>query len=150
MAIQPKNTLKNWFLTSLKPLQQQYHDWMDSYWHKDELIPQEAIDIEFPDYPDPSVITELITLINPVIVEASGPTTVVMPAGKLLQDIVVISDTEQDVSISMTAEDRAIADSETIPAGGWAVYAVSLYSKANTNLYFEGYSNPITIKLYYR
>lgn len=38
-----KNTLKNWFLTGLKPTQAQFHAWMDSYWHKDEPIPQSKV-----------------------------------------------------------------------------------------------------------
>lgn len=42
-----KNTLKNWFKTGLKPVQEQFWAWMDSYWHKDEKIPITAInDIE--------------------------------------------------------------------------------------------------------
>lgn len=38
-----KTTLKNWFLTGLKPTQAQFWEWMDSYWHKDEQIPQASI-----------------------------------------------------------------------------------------------------------
>lgn len=38
-----KNILKNWFLTGLKPTQAQFWAWMDSYWHKDELIPQSSV-----------------------------------------------------------------------------------------------------------
>jgi hypothetical protein len=44
MAIQSINTLRNWFKRGFKPLQQQFWDWMDSYWHKDELIPMTNID----------------------------------------------------------------------------------------------------------
>lgn len=33
-----KNTLKNWFRNKLKPTQEQFWAWMDSYWHKDEKI----------------------------------------------------------------------------------------------------------------
>ncbi|MEN2400604.1 hypothetical protein GKZ90_0012505 [Flavobacterium sp. MC2016-06] len=39
-----KNTLKNWFSTRKKPLQAQFWAWIDSYWHKDESIPQNAIE----------------------------------------------------------------------------------------------------------
>lgn len=38
------NTLKNWFLTGLKPTQDQFWSWLDSYWHKDEKIPTSAIE----------------------------------------------------------------------------------------------------------
>ena len=46
MAID-KNTIKNWFLTGLKPTQAQFWATWDSFWHKDEKIPITAIeDIE--------------------------------------------------------------------------------------------------------
>ena len=35
----PKNTLKSWFKNLLKPTQEQFWAWMDSYWHKEEAIP---------------------------------------------------------------------------------------------------------------
>jgi hypothetical protein len=42
-----KNTIKNWFRTSLKPTQAQFWATWDSFWHKDEKIPITAIaDIE--------------------------------------------------------------------------------------------------------
>jgi hypothetical protein len=39
-----KNTLRNWFLTNLKPTQAQFWALFDSYFHKDEKIPITAID----------------------------------------------------------------------------------------------------------
>lgn len=39
-----KETLKNWFKTNLKPTQEQFWAWMDSYHHKDEMIPIDAVD----------------------------------------------------------------------------------------------------------
>lgn len=44
MATTDKNILKNWFKTGLKPLQEQFWAWMDSYYHKQERIPITAID----------------------------------------------------------------------------------------------------------
>lgn len=38
------NTLKNWFRNRLKPPQEQFWAWMDSYWHKNEKIPTESIE----------------------------------------------------------------------------------------------------------
>ena len=43
MAQTAINIIKNWFKTGLKPTQDQFWNWMDSYWHKDELIPQDKI-----------------------------------------------------------------------------------------------------------
>lgn len=42
--ITSKNTLKSWFKRGLKPLESQFHAWIDSYWHKDEKIPTATID----------------------------------------------------------------------------------------------------------
>lgn len=38
------STLKNWFKNGLKPTQEQFWNWMDSYWHKDETIPTSKIE----------------------------------------------------------------------------------------------------------
>jgi hypothetical protein len=40
----PKNTLKGLFVTEAKPLKAQFWAWMDSFWHKDELIPKAKVD----------------------------------------------------------------------------------------------------------
>ncbi len=44
MSKQSLNTLKEWFRRGLKPLQEQFWHWMDSFWHKDEKIPSAQID----------------------------------------------------------------------------------------------------------
>ena len=44
MAKTPINTIKQWFRTGSKPTQEQFWNFMDSYWHKDDDIPQESID----------------------------------------------------------------------------------------------------------
>lgn len=44
MAYQDLNTLKNWFKRGLKPLSQQFWDWMDSFWHKSQMIPAAMIE----------------------------------------------------------------------------------------------------------
>lgn len=38
-----KNTIKAWFRNKLKPTQEQFWAWLDSYWHKDEKIPVSVI-----------------------------------------------------------------------------------------------------------
>lgn len=38
-----KNNLKNWFKAGLFPTQSQFWEWIDSYWHKDDIIPQAKI-----------------------------------------------------------------------------------------------------------
>lgn len=38
------NTIKNWFKKGLKPTQAHFWAWMDSFWHKNEKIPQSQIE----------------------------------------------------------------------------------------------------------
>lgn len=40
----PKKTLKKWFSNFMKPVQEHFAEWIDSYWHKDEQIPMKKID----------------------------------------------------------------------------------------------------------
>ncbi len=39
-----KSILKGWFSTGLKPGQDQFWAWMDSYYHKKDLVPMTAVD----------------------------------------------------------------------------------------------------------
>ena len=41
-----KTELKTYFETGDKPTQEQFYDWMDSYWHKDEKIPVDSLSID--------------------------------------------------------------------------------------------------------
>jgi hypothetical protein len=38
-----RNTIKQWFVTGAKPLQSQFWDWLDSFWHKDDALPISSI-----------------------------------------------------------------------------------------------------------
>jgi hypothetical protein len=42
-TVTPKSTIKSWFETGDKPTQEQFWNFMDSYWHKSELIPATSI-----------------------------------------------------------------------------------------------------------
>jgi hypothetical protein len=44
MAVQTRTTIKNWFRTGLKPLEAQFHDWIDSFWHKADTIAISDVD----------------------------------------------------------------------------------------------------------
>ena len=40
----PKKTLKKWFSNFMKPAQEHFAAWIDSYWHKSESIPMSSIE----------------------------------------------------------------------------------------------------------
>lgn len=39
-----KNILKQWFSNGKRPNQNQFWEWIESYWHKEEKIPQSSIE----------------------------------------------------------------------------------------------------------
>ena len=44
MATTDRNTLIGWFVKGAKPLASQFAAWINSYWHKDDLIPVSSIE----------------------------------------------------------------------------------------------------------
>lgn len=151
MAIQPINTLKAWFLTALKPTQQQFHDWMDSYWHKSETIPTNKIDGL--DAILATVITQTVidnTVKNETVITSSSPHTYNIPAGRLLDQIVVESATAQNLTIETGTGLKDIADADAVLANGFLTYVVNQYAKGAVKPIYFIFSNEITIKLYLR
>jgi len=43
MAVININTIKSWFVTGAKPVQTQFANWLDSFWHKEENLPISSI-----------------------------------------------------------------------------------------------------------
>ena len=65
------NIIKDWFKNQMKPPQEQFWAWLDSFWHKDEPIPQSAVK---------DLITTLqkkADLVNGVVPEEQLPFSVV-------------------------------------------------------------------------
>src|SRR5688500_19188898 len=102
MAIQSINTLKNWFKRGFKPLQQQFYDWMDSYWHKDEKIPMANVDgLEsiLNTLPSQEAIAALVALYFP---ETFNPTTdfeYTLKANKRLQSVIITPSVDSTIRI---------------------------------------------------
>jgi hypothetical protein len=44
MPLKTVAALKAIFVTAAKPTQQDFHDWMDSFWHKGQLLPTSSVD----------------------------------------------------------------------------------------------------------
>lgn len=110
MAQQTKSTLKNWFMTGLKPLQQHFHDWMDSYFHKGESIPQSAIDgleAALNNVPNNQSVNNLIISVYGETQTFVDQETFELKAGEVLDRVVITSGTTQNVKIESnpSAED---------------------------------------------
>lgn len=151
MAIQPINTLKSWFLTALKPTQQQFHDWLDSYWHKSETITTDKIDGL--DAVLNTIITQEVldnTVKNVTVITSTSPHTYEIPVGRMLDQIVVESLAGQNITIETGAGLKDIADADSISASGFRTYVVNQYAKGVVKPIYFIFSSEITIKLYLR
>lgn len=153
MSIQTIATLKNWYKTGLKPLQLQFWDWLDSYWHKSDKIPIDTIDgldEILNNLVDLTTINNLVEALLPVTLELSGDDTYLIPNnGRLLCSMLVLSDTEQSISVSKTIGGKEIFDKEvdTIPAGGNLKAVVTMAT--GETIYFTDITMTLTVKLYF-
>lgn len=44
MAKTPRETIKTWFETGDFPTQEQFWNWLDSFWHQDDVIPVSSVE----------------------------------------------------------------------------------------------------------
>lgn len=109
-------TLKNWFKTGLKPTQTQFWDTWDSFWHKDDLIPQASVDglaDALTGLPTEEQLAQLDDLVTAVSVSGSGSLSIA--AGKLLWKVVLIPTADGRAKAGLTAGgsdffDRVVTD----------------------------------------
>lgn len=150
MAIQTLANIKNWFKTGLKPTQGQFWDTWDSFWHKNEKIPISAI--EGLDGIINNVVTKEFvdnTVKNVIVTTSSSPFEFTIPDGRLLDQIVILSPTEQDVTIETVEDIADIADNDTISTDSFGTYVVNLYCKTGAKVIFK-FTAELTIKLFLR
>lgn len=114
MAKQSINTLKNWFKRGLKPLQQQFWDWLDSYWHKDETIPIDKIDglaTILNNIPSQETIDELLDLISDNVYTYSDGSEYVIPDRAT---VVYIDPVTPQALLSVTLPDVPASSNEVV------------------------------------
>lgn len=143
MAITALSTIKSWFLTGLKPTQGQFHNTWDSFWHKLESIPIESVDgLE-------ETIDNLEQSSGPVEISLTENGEYVIPAGKLLEYLIVKSIDNQNVTIGTTSGGGEIVDLVAYGAGEHQVYDLLLYADNETTIYFT-IATEIVVKIYIR
>lgn len=109
-------SIKNWFKTGLKPTQSQFWDTWDSFWHKDDLIPQESVDglaDALTGLPTEEQLSQIDDLVTAVVVSGSG--TLSIASGKLLWKIVLIPTATGAAKVGLSAGagdfwDRSVTD----------------------------------------
>lgn len=136
-----KTQLRQWFVTAAKPLQGQYWDWQDSYWHKDELIPIDRIE-------ELQEILNTIGALPPLTgtINAGGG-TIALAGGRLYRDIFLSGIGK--VSIGITEGGTEILDDVDINLAGEDFYHTYINKKrlAAFTLYITC-ENTLTYEIY--
>ncbi|SEW01801.1 hypothetical protein SAMN05428988_1300 [Chitinophaga sp. YR573] len=174
MAIQPRNTLKGWFITLAKPVQSQFWDWIDSFRHKSEKIGAADLDPDLLEIinalPPGSTIDQLVEdiankadLVDGILKESQWPPLLtpdsqtyatnadyVIIAGRLLEKIVVIPTTDITLSIGNLIGEDDIQPGVIFPGGEAAIIYIDAYASVDRHIYFTGIDSETTIKFYIR
>jgi hypothetical protein len=143
MAIESKETLKQYFETGDYPTQQQFANLIESLRHVNDKI----------DFADLS--TNVVNAINSaaqnntVIVVPVGETTIQIVAGTLVEKILVIEATAIEFSLGLTPGGAEWLEPIGLDAGG-GIISTDKYFAADTDIYFGGITANTILKIYKR
>lgn len=157
MAKTARNTIKTWFETGDFPTQEQFWNWLDSFWHKDDKLPTsqiDGLDALINGKATTSDITNLQTQINNIV---SGPTSktlnensaVTIPEGKLLQKLVVDPSGDLDAfGVGIGDGGYDILPAIPVASGDAQVFILDLYAKAERTIWINGITSQTNVKIY--
>lgn len=153
MAKQSINTLKNWFKRGLKPLQNQFADWMDSYWHKDEIIPIQSIDglaAILNSMPSQDSINTILELLLPDIINANADYVYSLKATKRLQSLVFMPSVDETIKVGTFNGGDEIMVETPLSAGQPFILDCAVYAITDMPIYINGITGPTQIIIYKR
>jgi hypothetical protein len=153
MAIQNINTIKSWFKRGFKPLQQQFYDWMDSYWHKDEQLPISSVSglqTILNTLPTTDSISNLLTLFLPERINATADYVYSLKASSRLDSVIIIPSAEVTVRMGTFNGGEDVMVESTIPANQPFILDCALYAVADMPVYINGITAPTQLLIYKR
>lgn len=153
MAIQNINTLKSWFKRGFKPLQQQFYDWIDSYWHKDEKIPiatVEGLENIINTLPSADAIASLVTIFAPEIFNAVTDFEYTLKAGRRLQSVIIIPSVDSTMRIGTFSGGEDVMIESIIQANEPFILDCVVYASADMPVYINGITDATQILIYKR
>jgi hypothetical protein len=151
MAIITRATLSGYVVRKWKPLVQQVRDWMDSYWHKEDMIPiaaVEGLEAFLNNLPTESTIAAVLQTLLPDTI-AEGDNSYVLPAGKTIWNIWIESGSDSNIIFSDADTGENLIETELIAN---VPYAQSCRIAASTgaakNILITGTYSQVNIKIY--
>ena len=125
MAKTDRNIIKQWFTTGSFPTEQQFWNWLDSFFHKDDLIPIASVD-------------GLVALINNLPLSGSAtslaPASKTIDAGKLINAILLTSADSMTVKVGTTLGGNEL-DTYIIDANTSGLIDKRMYSDGSLTIY---------------
>lgn len=144
------NTILSWFQTRDKPTQQQFEEAWRSFWHKDDQMPVSNVTgLQ-------NTLNNLQLQINNLtggtgsafVLVGSGVTLYDVPAGTLVEKIILLSDADMALKIGTTAGAQDVLEETYLP--DTAVVTLDRYFAAATTIHFSGVSNATVKKIFIR
>lgn len=144
--------LKTWFKKGLKPLESQYHAWLDSYWHKSEKLPISSItnlDTTLNNFVTIQQVLPLFDSINGTDIQVPAGSSTFVLQGTLLECFVANPNGASiDFSIGTTAAGEELVAQNVIDAKSSFRCDYALESGQNT--FYINTSFTFILKIYYR
>jgi hypothetical protein len=151
MAIQTRDQLKAWFTTGKKPPQGQFWDWLDSFFHKSDTIGIANVtnlQTILNSKADLASVNSLIALLFPWKVQLNGDGTYVLPAGLMMEKMIITPSADMDINVGLIPGGDEIMMIESIVANADYVVNYDLVARADRTIYFTGITAATTILIY--
>lgn len=136
MAVQPIDTLKQWFQTGDYPTQQQFWDWLDSFRHVSADITINDVE-DLANQLNGKATTAQLAALNNTLIIGPGVASYDIPAGTLLTSFWILDDSNPVISVGKAAAGTDIIDNEQLADGELAYDKKVSYRNAGT-IYFTG------------
>lgn len=153
MALQNINTLKSWFKRGFKPLQQQFYDWMDSYWHKDEKIPMSGVlglESILNTLPSQETINALVALFVPEVFNPTANFVYTLKANRRLASVIIIPSVYSTIRIGTFDGGEDVMIEANISANEPFILDCAVYAAADKSIYINGITAATQILIYKR
>jgi len=141
MPVQNINTIKNWFVTGAKPLQQQFWDWLDSFRHKDDKI-------AFTDLTN-ALQNDINSISGFPITLSAGVSQWTVPVDMVIEFVRVYDPGTINWKMGTTNGGEEIWPVQEVTANN-RIFRQDIDAAAGTTYYFGGVTASTVIKIYKR
>jgi hypothetical protein len=142
MPVQTRDQLKQWFETGDYPTQQQFWDWIDSFFHVNDGIAIANVTGLTAALTAKAEQAALDGFEQGELISYDADAVYVIPAGYLLEKILCKYGSAGTLKLSLVANGNEDVLPETDIANGWnRPIELNLVAEANTNLYLAGIPN---------